>query len=148
MSGLREKETRCRRRRWPLNKASKAAAICLLCALTAFPQAAQPPVTITLDQAIDLALKFNHNILAVRTTIQQSLDQEVTANLRPNPTLFTDWEYLPLGSPAKQNPDLYTGVSTPDYLKNNTEGDIGLSYLIERGHKRQARYQAAKDVTA
>ena len=55
---------------------------------------------------------------------------------------------MPLGSPAKQNPDLYTGVSTPDYLKNNTEGDIGLSYLIERGQKRQARYQAAKDVTA
>jgi cobalt-zinc-cadmium efflux system outer membrane protein len=76
------------------------------------------------------------------------LDLEVTAYLRPNPMLFTDWEYLPLGSPAKQNPDLYTGVSTPDYLKNNTEGDIGLSYLIERGHKRQARYQAAKDVTA
>ena len=35
-----------------------------------------------------------------------------------------------------------------DYLKNNTEIDVGLSYLIERGHKRQARYQAAKDVTA
>ena len=75
-------------------------------------------------------------------------DAKVTANLRPNPLLFADWEYLPLGSPAKQNPDLYSGVTTPDYLKNNTEGDIGLSYLIERGHKRQARYQAAKDITA
>src|SRR5208283_2590626 len=45
-------------------------------------------------------------------------------------------------------PDLYPGVSTSDYLKNNTEGDIGLSYLIERGKKRERRYQAAKDVTA
>ena len=95
-----------------------------------------------------MALQHNHNMIAARTAIDQSLDLEVTANLRPNPALFTDWEYLPLGSPAKQNPDLYSGVSTPDYLKNNTEGDIGLSYLIERGHKRQARYQAAKDVTA
>ena len=95
-----------------------------------------------------MALQHNHNMIAARTAIDQSLDLEVTANLRPNPALFTDWEYLPLGSPAKQNPDLYNGVSTPDYLKNNTEGDIGLSYLIERGHKRQARYQAAKDVTA
>ena len=55
---------------------------------------------------------------------------------------------MPLGSPAHQNPDLYTGVSTPDYLKNNTEGDIGLSYLIERGGKRHDRLQAQKDITA
>jgi outer membrane protein, heavy metal efflux system len=114
----------------------------------AFGQAVSGPVRITLDEAIQMALQHNHNMIAARTAIDQSLDLEVTANLRPNPSLFTDWEYLPLGSPAKQNPDLYTGVSTPDYLKNNTEGDIGLSYLIERGHKRQARYQAAKDVTA
>jgi len=114
----------------------------------AFAQATSGPVRITLDEAIQMALQHNHNIIAARTTIDQSLDMEITANLRPNPALFTDWEYLPLGSPAKQNPDLYSGVSTPGYLKNNTEGDLGLSYLIERGHKRQARYQAAKDVTA
>jgi len=114
----------------------------------AFAQATSGPVRITLDEAIQMALQHNHNIIAARTTIDQSLDMEVTANLRPNPSLFTDWEYLPLWSPAKQNPDLYSGVSTSSYLKNNTEGDIGLSYLIERGHKRQARYQAAKDVTA
>jgi cobalt-zinc-cadmium efflux system outer membrane protein len=114
----------------------------------AFGQATSGPVRITLDEAIQMALQHNHNIIAARTTIDQSLDMEITANLRPNPSLFTDWEYLPLWSPAKQNPDLYSGVSTSSYLKNNTEGDIGLSYLIERGHKRQARYQAAKDVTA
>ena len=39
-------------------------------------------------------------------------------------------------------------MSTPDYLKNNTEGDIGLSYLIERGGKRLDRLQAQKDITA
>ena len=39
-------------------------------------------------------------------------------------------------------------MSTTDYLNNNTEGDIGLSYLIERGKKRQHRLQAAKDITA
>src|SRR5208283_4362508 len=47
-----------------------------------------------------------------------------------------------------QNPDIYSGVSTPDYLKNNTEGDIGLSYLIERGGKRRDRLRAQKDITA
>jgi cobalt-zinc-cadmium efflux system outer membrane protein len=121
---------------------------CVLAANPAFGQAPTGPVRITLDEAIQMALQHNHNIIAARTTIEQSLDTEVTANLRPNPFLFTDWEYLPLGSPAKQNPDLYTGVSNSDYLHNNTEGDLGLGYLIERGGKRARRYQAAKDVTA
>jgi cobalt-zinc-cadmium efflux system outer membrane protein len=120
----------------------------LLAANPAFGQATQGPVRITLDEAIQMALQHNHNIIAARTAIDQSLAMEVTANLRPNPALFTDWEYLPLNNPAKQNPGLYTGVSTADYLHNNTEADLGLSYLIERGKKRARRYQAAKDVTA
>jgi len=106
------------------------------------------PTSITLDEAIQMALQHNHNMLALMTTIQQSQSEEITQNLRPNPTLFGDWEYLPLGSPAKQNPGLYSGQSTNDYLKNNTEGDIGLSYLIERGGKRHDRLQAQKDITA
>jgi outer membrane protein, heavy metal efflux system len=104
--------------------------------------------SITLDEAIQMALEHNHNILAALTTIEQSQAEEITQNLRPNPSLFGDWEYLPLGSPAKQNPNLYSGVSTNDYLNNNTEGDIGLSYLIERGGKRHDRLQAQKDITA
>jgi len=119
--------------------------------LLAPPVAAQTqgPVRITLDEAIQMALLHNHNILAARTTIQQSQAEEITANLRPNPTLFADWEYLPLGSPSHQNSTLYPpGESTGQYLHDNTEGDIGLSYLIERGKKRQHRLQAAKDITA
>jgi cobalt-zinc-cadmium efflux system outer membrane protein len=121
----------------------------LACAL-ARPASAQSagPTSVTLDEAIQMALQHNHNMLAMMTTIQQSQAEEITQNLRPNPTLFGDWEYLPLGSPAKQNPNLYSGQSTNDYLKNNTEGDIGLSYLIERGGKRHDRLQAQKDITA
>ena len=103
---------------------------------------------ITIDEAIQLALQHNHNIVAMMTTIQQAEAEETTANLRPNPALFADWEYLPLGSPAKQNPSVYGGQSVGDYLHNNTEADIGLSYLLERGNKRQHRLQAAKDLTA
>jgi len=95
-----------------------------------------------------LAIQHNHFLIALRTTVQQSEAEEITQGLRPNPSLFLDWEYLPLGSPARQNPDVYSGVSTPDYLKNNTEGDIGLSYLIERGGKRLDRLRAQKDITA
>ena len=100
---------------------------------------AQGPVRITLDDAIRLALQHNHSLLAARTTIQQSQAQEITANLRPNPAIFGDWDYLPLFSPSN-----YTGT----YFNESTEVDLGLSYLIERGKKRQHRLQAAKDQTA
>jgi cobalt-zinc-cadmium efflux system outer membrane protein len=106
------------------------------------------PIRITLDEAIQMALEHNHNMLAMMTTIQQSQAEEVTQNLRPNPALFADWEYLPLGSPSRQNPNTYSGVSTSDYLNNNTEADLGLSYLIERGGKRRDRLQTQKDITA
>jgi cobalt-zinc-cadmium efflux system outer membrane protein len=108
-----------------------------LAASLAFGQT-QGPVRITLDEAIQMAMQHNHNLLAARTTIQQNQAEETTANLRPNPTLFADWEYLPLNS-SSQN---------ATYLHDSTEGDIGLSYLLERGKKRQHRLQAAKDVTA
>jgi cobalt-zinc-cadmium efflux system outer membrane protein len=86
-----------------------------------------------------MALQHNHSLLAARTTVPQSEAQEVTANLRPNPTLFTDWEYLPLVHPNS---------NIADYLHDSTEGDIGMSYLFERGKKRQHRLRAAKDATA
>jgi cobalt-zinc-cadmium efflux system outer membrane protein len=104
----------------------------------AFPQA-RPPVKITLDEAVQLALQHNHNLLAARTTVQQSQAQEITAKMRPNPNLFVDWDYLPAFTPSAAN-------ST--YIQGSTEADIGLSYLIERGKKRQARLKAAKDATA
>ena len=126
-----------------------ARAAMLACALIR-PASAQGagPTSVTLDEAIQMALQHNHNMLAMITTIQQSQAEEITQNLRPNPTLFADWEYLPLGSPSHQNSSVYSGVSTNDYLNNNTEGDIGLSYLIERGGKRHDRLQAQKDITA
>ena len=129
-------------------RAIAVASVMLACALLS-PAFGQTGLKIiTLDEAIQMALQHNHNMLALVTTIQQSQAEEITQNLRPNPTLFGDWEYLPLGSPARQNPGLYSGQSTNDYLKNNTEGDIGLSYLIERGGKRHDRLQAQRDITA
>jgi cobalt-zinc-cadmium efflux system outer membrane protein len=120
----------------------------LIVSWAAYGQATTGPVRITLDEAIQMALQHNHLLIAMRTTVQQSEAEEITQGLRPNPVLFTDWEYLPLGSPASQNPDVYSGVSMSDYLKNNTEADLGLSYLIERGGKRLDRLQAQKDITA
>jgi len=113
--------------------------VALAFVLLASPAFGQGPVKVTLDDAIQLALEHNHNLLAARTTIQQAEAEETTANLRPNPVLFADWEYLPFFTPSSW---------TAGYLHNSTEADIGLSYLFERGQKRQHRLQAAKDITA
>ena len=108
------------------------------------PQAqtlAQKPgaVTISLDNAIQMALQHNHNLLAARTTIQQSEAEETTANLRPNPVLIGDAQFLPIFQPSQ---------FSSDYIDNTAQFDLGVSYLFERGKKRQHRLQAARDITA
>lgn len=94
---------------------------------------------ITLDQAIDMALAHNHSILATRTMILQNQAQEITANLRPNPTLSADTQFIPFFSPQD-----FSG----DNLNEVQQFDIGIGYLFERGKKRQRRLQAARDQTA
>jgi cobalt-zinc-cadmium efflux system outer membrane protein len=118
-----------------------AFAVFVVLALAGVALAQQPPFAVTLDQAIQMALQHNHVLQAARTTIQQSQAAEVTANLRPNPTFFTDWEYLPVFSTPP-------GTSLGAYLQASTEADMGLSYLIERGKQRARRLQAARDATA
>jgi cobalt-zinc-cadmium efflux system outer membrane protein len=99
----------------------------------------QNTTRITLDQAIDLALAHNHSLKATRTMILQNQAQEITANLRPNPTLGIDTQFVPFFSPQD-----FSGEN----LDNTQQFDIGIGYLFERGHKRQRRLQAARDQTA
>jgi cobalt-zinc-cadmium efflux system outer membrane protein len=101
--------------------------------------AGQSPALITLDQAIDLALAHNHSILATRTLILQDQALEITANLRPNPTLDADTQFIPFFSPQD-----FSGNN----LNQTQQFDIGVGYLFERGRKRQHRLQAARDQTA
>src|ERR1700690_3554112 len=101
--------------------------------------AAQNPTRISLEQAIDLALAHNHSIQATRTLILQNQAQEITANLRPNPTLGADAQFIPLFTPND---------FSADEVNESQQFDIGLGYLFERGHKRQRRLQAAKDQTS
>ena len=100
---------------------------------------ASGPVRITLDDAVQLALQHNHTLLAARSTIEQSEDLEITANLRPDPVLLWDAQFLPFFQPNQ---------FSSDYIDNTAQFDLGLSYLFERGKKRQHRLQAAKDQTA
>jgi outer membrane protein, heavy metal efflux system len=99
----------------------------------------QTATKISLDDAIQMALQHNHNLLATRTTIQQNEAEETTANLRPNPVLLGDVQFLPVFQPSN---------FSSDYIDNTAQFDLGVSYLFERGKKRQHRLQAAKDATA
>lgn len=90
---------------------------------------------ITLDEAIQLALANSPSIRATRTQIQQSQAQEITANLRPNPVLGGDSQFIPFFSLSQFSQDV-------------EQYDIGLGYTFERGGKRHKRLLAARDQTS
>src|SRR5450631_4332983 len=115
---------------------ASAVALFLLAGGTA---AGQNTTLISLDQAINVALAHNHSLKANRTLILQNQAQEITANLRPNPTLGVDTQFIPFFSPQD-----FSGTN----LDQTQQFDIGLSYLFERGGKRHHRLQAARDATA
>lgn len=111
----------------------------VLCARQAAGQQPVPATRIDLEQAIRLALEHNPALKAARSQILQSQAEEITAAIRPNPVFTYDDLFLPVFSPGQFN------SST---LNNISEFDVGVSYTFERGHKRQARQQAARDQTA
>jgi outer membrane protein, heavy metal efflux system len=100
---------------------------------------AQNAALVSLDQAVDLALAHNHSIKAQRTMVLQNQAQEITANLRPNPTFGADSQFIPIFSPQ---------YFSSNNLDQSQQFDIGVGYLFERGHKRQRRLQAARDQTS
>jgi cobalt-zinc-cadmium efflux system outer membrane protein len=95
---------------------------------------------ITIEQAIDLAKKNNPTLNANQTLISQSKAQEITANLRPNPLISWDLQYLPIFQPSL--------FGDSNYWEMQAQYDIGVGYLFERGQKRQHRLQAARDITS
>ncbi|MGH9524176.1 MAG: TolC family protein [Terriglobales bacterium] len=101
--------------------------------------AAQGPARVTLEEAIQLAQAHNPSLRAARTQLAQSQAQELTANLRPNPTLAWDSQFLPL---------FHMSQFTSDLVNDQAQFDMGLGYLIERGKKRQHRLAAAQAQTS
>ena len=108
-------------------------------AATQAPASQTPAARITIEEAIRLALQHNHALQAARSTILQFQSIETTANLRPNPVLTWDAQFLPFFSPSKFD---------SDYIDNQAQFDAGIGYTLERGKKRQHRLQAAKDQTS
>ena len=81
----------------------------------------QNTTLIGLDQAIDLALVHNHSIKATRTLILQNQAQEITANLRPNPSFGADSQFIPIFSP---------GDFSADDLNLTQQFDIGIGLSV------------------
>ena len=123
----------------PKMRLSRALALLLLPISLLTIVHAQTPSKISLDDAIKLAIEHSHALKAVQSQIPQSQANEVTANLRPNPLLSWDAQFIPIFEPSQL---------TSTFLNDNAQYDVGLGYTIERGKKRQSRLAAAQDQAA
>jgi cobalt-zinc-cadmium efflux system outer membrane protein len=111
----------------------------------ATPAAAQPatppaaPVAhLSMDDAVRLALARNPSMAASRLDIDASKADEITAGLKPNPSVSFGADGLALFSPRRL---------TPSFLGNDVSYSGTLDYTFERGGKRQRRMTVAADAT-
>ena len=108
----------------------------LIAATVAVAQSPGQQKTITWQAAQDEFRSANPTLQASQVSIEEARAEEITAYLRPNPDVDFGWDQL---NPFSTNP--YRPLSQ-SYLY----GDI--SYLHERGHKRELRLQSAREGTA
>jgi cobalt-zinc-cadmium efflux system outer membrane protein len=98
------------------------------------PQAPARPSTISMDDAVRIALAYNQSLRAQRLNIDQNRAEEITAALKPNPSFTTLVDTIPLFSPQ------IIRLNTQIYSQS-------LAYMYERGGKREKRLAVAKDNT-
>lgn len=112
-----------------------AAACILLLPCAAFSQTPQPPSApgaLTMQQAVDLAMLKNPNLLSAQQTLLSVKAQEVQAGVRTNPYLNVFGGDITLGAQSA-NPYNY---------------EAGVGRLFERGQKRRWRLDSARSTTA
>ncbi len=89
---------------------------------------------ISKDDAVRIALAYNQSLRANRLNIDQSKANEVTAGLKPNPSMSLGADAIP--------------IFAPQSIRFNTQiYSIDLSYTVEKGGKREKRVVVAKDNT-
>jgi outer membrane protein, heavy metal efflux system len=117
------------------SRASLVLALALVAGLSQTSYSQQP--SFTWQQIRDRFEASNPALLADTLNINEAKAQEITADLRPNPsfTLLTDGTQI---AP-------YQGVWRPF---SGTMVETGLSYLHERDHKRELRLESAQKATA
>lgn len=114
----------------------RGVAIQLLIAAAAWPQNSGPQKTVSWQAAQDEFRSNNPTLLASAVSVDEARAQEITAYLRPNPDLQLGLDQL---TPFTTNP--YRPLS-------QTYSYWNISYLHERQHKRELRFQNAQEGTA
>jgi cobalt-zinc-cadmium efflux system outer membrane protein len=120
-----------------MNIRCAALAVCTLTVAPAWGAAAQGPLTrLSLDEAVSLAARANPTVRAKGFEYQAVGAGEITAGLRPNPTLGLGAEQFTPGGP-KAGGDTY---SIAQYT-------LSLGQTIELGGKRGRRIDSARAAT-
>lgn len=102
------------------------------------PPGPPPVATVTMDDAVRLALERNQSLRAQRLTIDESKADELTASLKPNYTLSGGVDGFPVFTPS---------FMTRDYFANVTQYSASVDHVFERGDKRDKRILTAQDTT-
>ncbi|HUB77324.1 MAG TPA: TolC family protein [Bryobacteraceae bacterium] len=85
----------------------------------------------------------NPTVRAAQLTIDESRAEEITAYLRPNPSIGTGLDQI---VPFSTQPSPVSGLPVYRPLTNNFPS-LSISYLHERDHKRELRLEAARKST-
>jgi Outer membrane protein len=107
-------------------------------AVPATAAAQTPAARVTMPDAVRLALEHNHQLASQRLNVDASKADEITASLKPNPVFTSVNENFPVFSPSQLT--LSTFANNQNYVES-------LSYLFERGGKREKRTLVARDTT-
>jgi cobalt-zinc-cadmium efflux system outer membrane protein len=97
-----------------------------------------PAARVGLADAVRLALDRNHQLRAQRLNVDLSKADEITAALKPNPNFLSTNELFPVFNPSQL---------TWNNFVHNQNFVQSVSYLFERGGKREQRTQVARDTT-
>src|SRR5579863_6172897 len=97
----------------------RIAIVTVLVVIPAMPQGT-PAKLISKDDAVRIALAYNQSLRANRLNVDQSKANEITAGLKPNPTLSLGVDAVPIFMPQtiRWDTQIYTG---------------GVSYTVEKG---------------
>ena len=98
-----------------------------------------PATRVSLADAVRLAVEHNHQLRAQRLNVDLSKADEITAALKPNPVFTSTNENFPVFSPNQ--------LFSWENFANNQNYIEALSYVFERGGKREKRTLVAQDTT-
>lgn len=116
----------------------RVGAVLVWLAVPATAAAQTPAARLSMPDAVRLALEHNHQLASQRLNVDVSKADEITAALKPNPVFTSVNENFPVFSPSQL---------TLNNVANNQNYVESLSYLFERGGKREKRTLVARDTT-